>query len=235
MEKRLFENITRYLDQEISEEARETFEAQMTSDISLRQAVAEVVAMRLALGEAIEEGLHTETRIVSMKKQNWLYLGAAAVVILIGLFLGLPTTKKLEPLALYEKYYAPPILPNFRDEESNDTWAKACLAYDQQKFEEAVPLLKSVLEDSLFAFRVTAHLAFGIAQIEIGALEPALSSLDNVPNTSALGQEAQWYRALVLLRLGQIEDARKALEKITTDPAHYRKDKAEELLQQLES
>lgn len=233
MEEVLYTKIEDYLNRALSPEATEAFEAKMAGDKNMRQAVAEVVAMRLALGEAVEAGLKAESSIFVMQKRRWLYVAAAAVALLFVIFLWPQQTEKVEPLALYEQFYAPAELPSFRAEEPDSSWEVALTAYAQQQYEVAIPLFEAALADSAFAFRPTALLGLGIAQLETGAPESALISLEAVAETSALGPEAQWYKALALLNLQQVEAARKQLETIAAKSNHYQHGKAVELLGKL--
>ena len=163
------------------------------------------------------------------KKQNWFYLAAATLLLLIGTysFWGYESTNR--PNAIFADYYH---RPNWdvqtRGAIENSQYANAIRLYNQQHFDAALAsfndLIKVHSEDNRL------RLYKGIAHLETGENTLAEEELQTVRiNSEIFFEEATWYLALLKIKKNENAEAKSYLEELTKIKDGFFFERAEEI------
>jgi len=157
-------------------------------------------------------------------------VAAAIALLVIGylLFLSPPAPQKL-----FAEYYEAYPLPFASREVGEEGIARLGALYRQKDYKAALPLIQALLESTPADSRLL--LARGIAQLNLGELEESIKSFNLLINSQdpLYMDQAQWYMALVRLKLNDVESAKEILRKIAKDQEAFYQEKASELLKDL--
>ena len=162
----------------------------------------------------------------------WYFAAAAVVAGLIALaVVFLPGNNDTE--RLYEAYFKPypnVFEPTLRGTAENTVRRQAFQAYERGEYEQAASLFKNLIREE-----EEAGILFllGNAQLTIGKTDEARLSFERTLNYfDELDLEARWYLALVYLKLGQPQVAKKYLVEVSLGESVFR-EQARELLADL--
>lgn len=165
------------------------------------------------------------------------YLTAASVLLVIG-FSALLYWQSTESNRLFSNYFEPiqdDMLNVTRSAEGgviNPSLEQGIQMVNDQKFEQALALLESVLnedpENSL------ASIYTGMAYLETGQTNKAVEMFQVTRiNHSELYEDATWYLALTYVKMEQYADAQAILDELLAYGSAYYKTKASDLKDQL--
>ncbi len=149
------------------------------------------------------------------KKQNWFYLAAATLLLLISAFSfwGYKSTNR--PNAIFADYYQRPSWNvQTRGATEDNQYANAIRLYNQQHFDAALAqfneLIKVRPEDNRL------RLYKGIAHLETEEYTLAEEELQTVRiNSEIFFEEATWYLALLKIKKNQTVEAKSYLDELT--------------------
>ena len=236
-------NIEDYIDDELQGELREEFlaelnentdlkpEVNMRSDVNQAIGGKDILLLRDKLKSARESAENTE--IKSIVPNNTVKLLAAwkrvAVVIILllgiaGLYnIGFNSTDKM-----YHSYYeSPSWSPERSSAHNNHNYIKeANIYYQQGDYERALPIydlgLKNVNEKEKFVF----HFYKGASLQNMQLFEEAIPEYNRVieQGDNYFIEEAEWYKSLCYLELGDRKMARQNLEAVVEKNGYYKKD-----------
>lgn len=234
-----FEEIERFVLQQMPANEHEAFAAKIAADNSLRNQVNEVRLLLLgvqeaALGNMLNE-FHNDMqpaqkkgKEVSMFSRNIKWLAAACALVFVATIAWLFFGQIKGSEKLFAKYYKPDSgLITTMGTSDNYTFDKAMIDYKTGNYEVAIKawemmLIKSPESDTLNYFLASAYLAQNENEI-------AIKHYKNVVNVkdSYFINDANWYLGLALLRQDRKEEALPFIERAE----HAQKT---ELLQQIQ-
>ena len=238
----IYELTDRYLAHTLSDSEREAFEQRCESDsefaaevkIQLKARYFERSTARDAFKNRIREHLETKAQEKPIRKISASYYWAAAAVIV--LFVGGWWWQYMRPLSLqqvYSHYYDTPSMIS-RNAFDGPNWEQAMALYEEGNYEEAIRALEYLLRNSAFEQAAEARLFMGICYMEQAHFKEALHSFDQIPEASALREEALWYTAFAYIKLKDRAKAVASLERIgTLGRSHDMEKKAAEVLKKL--
>lgn len=241
MEEKLQDLMQAYLDGTLQEPELSDFKLQLQNNSELEAEVAhlrEIQTSMHALGaESLLEATQDWEREINEKKKNGnvrslsikrvlsIAAGVAAVTAII-FFLRKPDYTTTELFASYYEPYENLIIS--RGEGDDIILKRAMDAYDNHNYQRAVSLLQPYLEAN--PNERSAALYLGIAQMELSNYGEAESQLMEALNDPLYQQQADWYLALLYLRMDDVSKLSKTLEKIITMGDHYKEKEAREIL-----
>lgn len=240
------EQIERFLSDDLSQEERAAFEARLASDEQLAEELALQQLAHATVAEAgrislrkhlnvLENEWQQKQKIPHLRKlsRRWLPLAAIILALVVALlWLFRPTTTKPQQLfaETFEPYRSP--TPE-RGLENQTIWADASTAYSKASYELSARLFGESLQTNE---DIPDYLAHFYQAISLLAQHPpkataAIQSLDIVLSSdNDFQQQAQWYKTLALLQLGDTQAAAAMLKNIST-PGHYKATEAKKLLE----
>ena len=242
--------IERYLGQDMSEDERLAFEQELAQDASLRKrlllekdlqaGIAQLghAALRDRLRRIHEEEIGTEgegATVVPLHSRAMLRRWAAVALMLIvalGLLYWSVNSGASDPAALYASNYEPYQLELTQRGGGEQSRMQAAEdAYRSGDFAAALPLLEEL--QAADPQDAQLGLALAITHWERGEEDVALRMLSELSGHPLLSDQANWYRGLILLKEGQSEAAKAALEEVAKEEGSHLANKATTLLEKL--
>ena len=161
------------------------------------------------------------------------YWQLAAVFLLLAvaaIYVFYPAGKETPP-DLYAAYFVPyEDVINIRD-KANPLLTEAIHFYNEKQYELAADRFSKFTTD--YPDDLDARFYLGISLLESGRAEESISTFGEVIfGNGLLKEQAEWYRALAYLKLGDIETCKKLLGGVNRDGHDYRA-KARDLLGKL--
>jgi len=247
MQNEEFDDITlqRYLDDDMSEQERKTFEKNIEENETLKNEVATYKTLAAGIAyqgkkaawekvQALEKQAEQRpTPVKPMGKNRLWYAIAASVALLITAYFIFFHTGS-EPEELFAEYFEPyPALayaPNRNDTVAENLKEQAFGAYSNENYDEAINLFQQILEKEdepvVWFYLGNAYLAGNQPENAIQAFNKTLENNTDVTNQS------QWFLALSYLANNNPDRAVDVLEQLSNTNSTY-KNKAEQLLQTL--
>lgn len=245
-----FELLERYRKGELSEQEEKSLKQRRTEDEAFNDEVRRHLSAQAAIRQAGREHLkqrfrevyHQEEtaptpKVVPFYKRQQVWLLAAAVItLLVATWLTISGPSTTEGGDVFATYYELPATP--LDRGGNDAegvsrqFDQALDRYDAKEYAEAISLFETLLQDSAFSMQSAARFYQGHALLQINKPQKALEAFEEIIHPLFI-QQAQWFSALAYLKLGQTEEAKNILEKISGDEDHYQQEQAGELLEEL--
>ena len=240
--------IERYLAGTLSPPDREAFEMRLENEPKLKEQLSLYQQAREAVDLYAEEQLKAQfrdqyfadqqtdsgkTKVKPLFARPFYWVAAAAVVLLVALFIAKPWDTALSPEQLYAANYELPPL-NVRGDAAT-LIDSATVLMGAGAFVEAMPILQSLAKDSSFARQAAAWYRLGLCQMERADFESAVESFAQIPEGNTLIHSSRWYAALTYLKLGQIDASQSQLHLILAKSRDQElKEKADKLLKELE-
>jgi len=247
MQNEEFDDITlqRYLDDDMNEQERKTFEKNIAENESLKNEVATYKTLAEGIAyqrkkaawekvQALEKQAEQhQTPVKSIGKNRFWYAMAASLALLLAAYFIFFDTGP-EPEELFAEYFEPyPALayaPTRNDTTLANLQEKAFNAYSNGYFQQAIPLFKEMLIDGedpeLLFYLGNAYLAEKQPEEAIEAFETA-STYD-----TDIKIQVQWFLALSYLANKDENSAKIELEKLAAGTSTYQS-KAENILSNL--
>lgn len=171
-------------------------------------------------------------KVLVRKVSVWLAAASVAALMVISFSLATGKSGTGDYLAVINKYYSvPPADVGQRDitTRTNDPYDLALELYNDGNFADAFQQFSIVPEGS-----VSRHLYLykGIASIELGEYQAALSSFSKLQSDIVLKHDGMWYTGITWLFLEDIPKAREIFEEIVATDGQYKK-QAKKLLRSI--
>lgn len=235
------EKIQQYLDRELSEADVIAFEQQLSSDPKLKEELELEIAARLSTFSA---GIQEQKEQFRQRYEQqhpprtlvflpYLIAAAAAIALLILGIQFFPSTN-ISSQDLYSSFYERPSPSIYRDSISNKAFASAQIAFAEGKFEEAAKHYQAMLQDSTWLADDEIKFFLGISHIELEEWSQAKEVFSQLNTSSDYQQAAEWYSAIASLKQGEITELTEQLQRISSNPTHHYREKAINLLEQIE-
>jgi hypothetical protein len=164
----------------------------------------------------------------------WPIAAAFLIVVLVAIYFLVPRNART-PEGLYASYFVPyEDVLSVRD-NSNTSLTEAMHFYNQKEYAAAADRLGRYIISSSADPKTLSTETFywGISLLESDQPEDAIAALSSVvDHQGLLKEQAEWYRALAYLKLGDIESCKKQLNEINRDGHDYQS-KAASLLNDL--
>lgn len=229
-----------YLQGDMSTEERLNFEKELLANPELALALETFKEVQVQLESkfgfeternAFEANLKTisnehfkaeKPKVIRLKP--WIYLAAASVVLLFGLFLFNPSEPKFEDYNQYENAYLTERgigIEQLKEAEN---------AFNAKDYKKAIPLFEAVLKENKSA---EIQYFYGVSLLEDNQIQKAEAAFNEIKSGNSIYKNKAIY-ALALTKLKQKDyDSCKAILKaIPSDFEHY--DKVQELLDKLD-
>ncbi|WP_436517212.1 CDC27 family protein [Ekhidna sp. To15] len=208
------ERIRAYITNELSPKEKADFEADMDNDAELREAVEKEHMMMKGIAFAERDRLKNMLQKDSARSKYW-YVAAALIPLLIISYFFFSDSSS--PQSIYTDYYEPYGVYEFGEvrggDVSNDLEREAFSAYQNGEYNEAYDLMLQLQSENNQA---GYNLYAGICLIELGKYKEALDELNQISESSKYFKISLWYRALIHIKLGQINNAKEILSIVTS-------------------
>lgn len=246
-----FDEIERYLADELSPDERAAFSRRLDAEPSLREQLEkhrlahrlleeralDKLVRRVARQRAAQQPAVSPSEARSAARRWLLPLSVAASLLLIGLWLGYQgLARRYAPTALAEAYFSPYPAGTYRGGPAEaHAFARGLRAYEQGAYERARTWLGQLTPDS--ARYTEAQLYLGICWLADSESSRALEALAHVRQQQDVrfSPAAQWYQGLALVQQGDWEQAMAALRQMADQPAHPYQPQAFALLKDVRS
>lgn len=220
------------------------FEERMRKDNEFKVEVLPHLLAREAIDQAgkgeikawVQEGWNEST---GNNGRIWTFFAVAAGILLICLigWITLPSSSPaLADLIAEEDGLVNPSIrtPRNPHDASLKIFRDASSLYGSGDFAECIPMLEACILDTGFHSKSLAYLLLGSAQIQVGSLNKAVSSLEKVGPQSSSYSEALYLMGVSFLWEGKWSDAKEKLEELVGDFESNREDRAVALLAAME-
>ena len=215
--------IDQYLQGELPEARRSTFEARLREEADFAQALeereelnrylraqAQLPALQEkmdALGKQYFEGADEPSAVVRpLWQKPWVVVVGIAAAITLVLLLWNP----LQDTGLYGRYDAHPELALVQRSGMAENSADLQAAYNNGDYEQAYEGLKVLVDED--AQNTQAQLALGISALETDRLEEARTVFEGLAEGNTAFQEyGRWYLALSYVKAGHLDKAKTIL------------------------
>ncbi|NER14517.1 hypothetical protein GWK08_13770 [Leptobacterium flavescens] len=171
---------------------------------------------------------------VKARRRRYFMMAAAIAGLLIISSLALIFTQESNPQELFAKYYSTDDLPSvIKRGATGDELNRGVIAFRDSNFFEAVNLFEAY-KKTVSETDPAVHLYLGLSYLQTGSYDKALGELDLLLHSDALDRsKAQWFKALVYLKMDNKKKAEEVLKKILEDPSNFNYAEAGKLLDEL--
>jgi len=231
--------IEKYLDNNLSSIQKNAFEEELKSEDFRKQLMFQaqlIDAHRSVEKDQILNELDSFAQANKKEEKNKKYLGFLIGIVVAGLiiFTLLFTMKEDKPVeALYAQYLIQlPADVNTRGENNtqNEIYQSSMQAYVKGDYDDAITGFKKVLPKTAMTdlYVAMCYLNNGDVEKAEQELRPLL-----ICNDEKVVENAQYYKALILVKQSNFKEAKKLLHKISLKENHLFKVKAKELIGKL--
>ena len=239
--------IERYLLNLLSEDEKQSFEERLKTDKTLAQEVStqkEIIENVEGIGR-----LELKSQLKTIHSQLYpkqssskgitsrFILRFAAAAIFIGVLFGAWWMMQQGPTneQLFSENFEPYALSLNQRSDSEEVFYKIENLYHAKNYEELIPLLEGVLDQSEQKSS-QLQLGLGIAYMQSGKSQEAINQFKTIiaKNDFNFEDEARWYLALANLKSGNIDDAKEALKVLASESNRDHHDEAKSILSSIE-
>lgn len=229
-----------YLQDELLDEARLDFEKQLAEDSELKSEFETFKEVQLQLATKFDFAVDRDAFEANLKKiseehfkakepkvisiQPWMYMVAASVVMLLGLFLFHPSEPAFEDYNQYEKAYL--------TERGNgiENLKQAEAAFNTKNYKAAIPLFEAILKEDKSA---EMQYFYAVSLLENNQIKQAEAEFKEIQSGNSIYKNKAIYGlALAKLKQKDYQGCENLLKKIPSDYENY--DKVQELLDKLD-
>ena len=240
MKEEIYLLFDQYLQGELSEKDRLDFEKQLSENAELKSEFETFKEVQLQLETKFDFAVDRETfetnlknisrdyfkpkkaKLISMKP--YVYMAAATVILLLGLFLFHPSEPKFEDYNQFENAYLT------ERGEGLELVKEAENAFNAKDYKRAIPLFEAVLKEKQSA---EIQYFYGISLLENYQIKQAESEFNQIKSgNSVYKNKAIYALALAKLKQKDYKSCKEILLEIPSDYEHY--DKVQELLDKLD-
>lgn len=230
--------IERYHNGEIEES---DFKNQLASDAGLRQAyelyqkdigVIRKLAkeqLRKKVGLLLDKHENKQATFFSLKRV--LQIAATIALLITSIFLIQDYLQPKSAEEIFANHFELVALTNERNATpQTQNWKAAMTAYANQNYRKTIELLTPLVHQKDFPYTERGKLYLGLSQLIVNEPQQAIDNFERVSSESSYFQEAEWYRALAFLKMGNAENAKAIFQKIANQPRHFKQKEAEIIL-----
>jgi hypothetical protein len=179
------------------------------------------------------QSVNSDYQLTTKKKyKKWfLYASAAVIALLISISVFYPTFSSQK---LYADYIITTELPSFisREDSNQNSLVKAQQFFENKEYAKSLVIFKNEKQVSEKQ-NATLYLYTGIAQMELNKFKDAEITFNELISSDLLdAPKGKWYKALLYLKMEQIDKSKLLLKEIIKDNTYNYK-KAEGLLGEL--
>ncbi len=239
--------IERYLRSEMDATEQAAFEAEVDTNAELKTQLEVQLAAQGAIWafgleadkkelDALYEQASSTAKTVNMRSNiRMITVVAAAAAIVTLLLVFNPFQEATSAEGLYAAYYERPAAPEQLDVtvDQDSLIRMAHVHFNAKDNEKAAAIYEQLLytdDTQAFDKASEAHRLLGICYLELNQPDKAIAEFKQV---TAYTELADWYIALAYLKKGDTEAGKQQLTQIISDPKHFYRAKAEELLEEL--
>lgn len=240
MKEEIYLLFDQYLQGELSEKDRLDFEKQLSENAELKSEFETFKEVQLQLETKFDFAVDRETfeanlknisrdyfkpkkaKLISMKP--YVYMAAATVILLLGLFWFHPSEPKFEDYNQFENAYLT------ERGEGLELVKEAENAFNAKDYKRAIPLFEAVLKEKQSA---EIQYFYGISLLENNRIKQAEAEFNQIKSgNSVYKNKAIYALALAKLKQKDYKSCKEILLEIPSDYEHY--DKVQELLDKLD-
>lgn len=232
------ELIALYFTKKLSQEAKTEFDHFMATDSEFAKEVKFQENLKIVIEKEERENVKEQLQGFEVEKNTMFnytkWLAAASVIVLLGISSFWFFNNSIDPNKLYAENFEPyrnVVQPIVRGEIKTDLKTKAFTAYETKKYEEALHYFNELLKEN-----DNETIAFYKANtlLELDKTKEAVSIFKtNLKTTDSLDDKNNWYLALALLRLNNLEEAKNILNTLNNSSS-FKKEQVKQLLKQLD-
>ncbi|MBC35979.1 MAG: hypothetical protein CL663_08075 [Bacteroidetes bacterium] len=231
--KKPFELIEKYIEGDLDSSSKAEVEKWISQDkefaseyrlrLEVNQALEqkEVMQLRATLKDIILRNAQ-QPNVIHLFKRNWHLVAASITVLLVvgSVYLG---NRRSTDSGLFNSYYNKEnAYVSTRSHNANfqENLQAALQKYELDEYDSAIILLEDINDN------LVADYYLGLAYIEVEEYEKAMLSFDRILNedSNLFEEQAEWYNALCMLKVGQTEDAMQVFENISESNSLYKED-----------
>ena len=254
--------IDQYLNNQLNKVEREAFEHRCDVDLEFAKEVkhhtqAEYTIRTESRAQRREQFNQEFDRLSSVstpffRKRVFIITSiAAAIALLFLLFWSNIFSTSVSPEALFAQHFDPLEITNDRVIDSSQTtsiekkWLLATESYIRKDFEQTILLMTEIVNDTSFSNNPKARLYLGLSYMQASQkvekssssdeayLVKAITQFEQISVESTFIENANWYRALAYLKLGDQKVAENILREIVVYDYHYKSEIAQQILDKL--
>lgn len=241
-----FELIVKYVDADLQEAERESFNELMLSSEPFRKELLEV-EMIIASIKAIahKQNVQRVKNIIRKldedkktkrhkKLRTPARLGIAASITLLALFtyLGINRSNPVDKSSIFQTYYEP--YPSGRNFRNNAKVSKGLEYYGNRQYEKAIPILETEMKDPGASELIELYIANSYLMTgRFAEAEKVLKSAGVTEAGTLTNQYMLWYLGLTLIQLEKEEEAKEQFRKLSQKGGIYEQE-AKAILEVLE-
>ena len=238
----MYEQIERYVENELSESDRQAFETACLSDNSLMQELAFYLSSRQAVISVQEDQLkqtwidtYSNNRPSGRKIPFYPLLAAAIFIILLLTYFGYHAVQPRDMASLYISYHEVSEVSVVRGPDSA-VFQEADSLYNEKLYQKAIPVYLKVLELPISdTAQNRARYYLGHSYLNTDQPRAAIEAFEQIDTTYQYTKDAQWYIALAYIKLKRPQQASGQLDKLLEDPgSNYYSKKANALKRELQ-
>jgi len=235
--------IEAYLERTMTSEVRLAFEQRLSQEPALSEAYENEMAARELIKQAgrlelkstledfdsqmPEESTHKS--VIPLWAKNAMRV-AALLILFAGVYQVFLTFSGVNTSEVYGTYFEAYEAPSVeRDGNESPNWKLVVASYRNEAYQEALPFLeqsKGEVPDYLIAF----YTGISLMAVQQPDLEQAVQNFNTVLATdNDYHQQAEWYKALALLKMEKVEEAKVIFKRIVA-AKNYKHKEAESIL-----
>ncbi|MDX2250539.1 MAG: tetratricopeptide repeat protein [Bacteroidia bacterium] len=237
MNKELYDLVTKYYRNQLSDDERTQFEQKIRTDEVFAKEAKSYAQMYEVIQEygdrmlnekltALGKEMMQESQPSVFKAPFFtrfkIYWATAAAVLIVGVVIirYFFSTAPLSAEKLYTENYRRPVISETaaRSGSEEELWIKAAQAYGAENFDTASVIFEKLISDSTFERRSEAWLFLGITRMEQNRFQEAVAAFSQVDPTNMIITNVRWYMALSYLKMNQLAKAKTLFNRIAYDP-----------------
>jgi hypothetical protein len=235
--------IEAYLEQTMTSEERLAFEQRLSQEPALSEAYEKELTARELIKEAGRLELKNtldefdaqigdkpiQKKIIPLWVKNTMRV-AALLILFVGVYQVFLTFGGVNTSEVYDTYFEAYEAPSLeRDGNESPNWKLVVESYRKEAYQEAIPLLQQSKEE-VPDYLISFYTGISLMAAQEPDLAQAVQNFDTVLATdNDYHQQAEWYKALALLKMDQEKEAKVILKRIVA-AKNYQYEKAETIL-----
>ncbi len=255
--------IEKYLDNDMSLEEKETFEAEVNSNPALAEELKLQQDMRLVYED--EQWIEGDKQILKNKEakslksffkskeaaflktsieevvienrsrnKSFYFIGVAASITIL-IIISLFVFKGNGNDKLYTQYIQIDDIPSLitRGEDNNGLIKKAQLLFENKKYNEAIEVFTQYQNETQ-SINSLSYIYTGIAYLELDEFDKAMYQFELLSRSNTLhAKKANWYMAMVYLKQNNKQQLQMILQSIISNKSSFKYKEAQELFEQI--
>lgn len=238
----LQEQIERYLNGQLTEVEKETFEKKAHEDMTLAKEIENHrAALFLIKTKAVSDlknqlsgysKVEQKSTVTPMVRHWYTWAAAASVIFAVSIFYYTTIKTDSNPDILFNTYFEPATTERqiLRGDKAIDEKTRAFVLYSEGKYKEALSAFEKLIDK-----QSTEELLFyaGASALASSNTQKAIIHLSKVVENRAIYQwRGRWYLALAYLKAKKLNESKLMLQELVVQPNSY-SNKAKDLLDEL--